>query len=375
MKSRGVVSFRRARVGGRVGGRGRLLTAGLFILPAFAQECPSDRLYVVGHLHRYEATGSGTMADRSERIGAIGRMGFGGTRLAFEWGLMEPERGTHTWDDQDRIIAELEAAGIGVYGMIGYSPDWARPADTRQTHRPIVDGSAAAGDTAFAAFAAAAARRYRGRVDRWEIWNEPNIRHFWAHLRDGRDLGPDPRDYGELFKLAADSIMAANPDAVISTAGLTPGPRRFGGRPSGYPADEYLDSLLSMGIRADAIGIHPYTRRPRWLNVSSGEKLKPSNIAIDRALAVMRKHELNETPLWITEWGVDLTTARGDADATTWFAIELRYLICHPRVELVTVYALQDRGAPRKYSLLRPDGSLSTSGRALATMLANWTDC
>ena len=89
----------------------------------------------------------------------------------------------------------------------------------------------------------------------------------------------------------------------------------------------------------------------------------------------MSAYGLDDTPLWITEWGVDLRDARGEADAIVWFATELRYLICHPRVEFVTVYALQDRGGPRRFSLLRSDGSLTASGRALATTLANWTDC
>ena len=375
MKSRGVWKGRRAGVGGASGARLPLLSVGLFALPLLADQCPSDRLYVVGHLHRYTDTGSPTMNDRTERIAAIGRLGFGGTRLAFEWGRLEPSPGEYHWIAQDSIMAELEAEGLGVYGMIGYTPSWARPEDTRQTHRPIIDGSAARGDTAFAAFAAAAARRYRGRVDRWEVWNEPNIRHFWAHLRGGRDVGPNPLDYSRLFRLAADSILAANPDAVVSTAGLAPGPSQRGRSPSGYPAALYLDSLLALGIRPQAVAIHPYTRRPRWLDVSEGESLRPSNRVLAQALGVMHAHGLAGTPLWITEWGVDMADARDETDAIRWFATELRYLVCHPRVEFVTVYALQDRGGTREYSLLRPDGSMTANGRALATALAAWTDC
>lgn len=378
MKSGGARSGPRTRVRGWLTARSRLITCGLLIFPLIADECPSERLYVVGHLHRYDDTDSGTMEDRSERIAAIERMGFGGTRLAFEWGKLEPTRGIYYWDRQDTIIAQLEAVGVGTYGMIGYSPDWARPANTRQTHRPVVDGSTARGDTAFAAFAAAAARRYRGRIDRWEVWNEPNILHFWVHMRGRQNLGPDPVDYAALFRLAADSILAANPDAVVSTAGLAPGPNRrraVPGSPSGYPAAMYLDSLLAMGIRSQAIGIHPYTKRPRWLDVPAGTPLDPSNKVLNETLAVLGAYGLGDTPLWITEWGVDLRDARGEAEAIAWFTTELRYLICHPRVEFATIYALQDRGGSKKYSLLRRDGSLTADGRAMATMLANWTDC
>lgn len=353
----------------------------LLILPLVATECPSDRLYVVGHLHRYETTGSGTMNDRQERIRAMGRMGFGGTRLGFEWGLLEPEPGAYSWDEQDSIMAELDAAGLGVYGMIGYSPAWARPADARQTHRPIIDGSAALGDTAFAAFAAAVARRYRGRVDRWEIWNEPNIVHFWAHLDDGRNLGPDPVDYGSLFSLAADSILAANPDAVVSTAGLAPGPRtrgtvRLSGEPRGYPAAMFLDSLLALGVRPQAIAIHPYSSRPAWLRAPAGSSLRPENRILDETLDVLDRRSLDQVPVWITEWGVDRADVSSDEQAAAWFSAELRYLLCHPRVEFVTIYALADRGGgTRRYSLLDRQGGLTATGRALASTLAGWGAC
>jgi hypothetical protein len=357
----------------------RVLAYALFILPLFVNECPRERLYVVGHLHRYRDNGSGMMSDRTERIRTIERLGFGGTRLAFEWGLLEPERGSYRWAAQDTIIDELEAAGLGVYGMIGYSPEWARPLGTRQTHRPIVDGSAARGDTAFAAFAAAVARRYRGRIDRWEIWNEPNILHFWIHIRSGRNQGPDPVDYGALFRLASDSIRAANPDAVVSTAGLAAGPRRrasLPGRVVGYPDTMYLDSLLALGIRPQAVGVHPYTRRPSWLDASAGTELQPSNPRLTETLAVLDRYGLTDTPVWITEWGVDLEAARTETEAEIWFTTELHYLLCHPRVQLVTVYALADRGGgPRRFSLVEPGGTPTATGRALVPMLRGWSGC
>ena len=64
---------------------------------------------------------------------------------------------------------------------------------------------------AYAAFAGAAARRYAGYVDHWQIWNEPNL---------GLQKG-DPEIYARLLTLAGKAIHEANPKAkVLGPKGL-----------------------------------------------------------------------------------------------------------------------------------------------------------
>jgi len=49
------------------------------------------------------------------------------------------------------------------------------------------------------------------RAGAWEIWNEPNLAWFWRN--------PDPVAYAKLLKAAAPALRAADPGALIVSAG------------------------------------------------------------------------------------------------------------------------------------------------------------
>jgi hypothetical protein len=325
-------------------------------------------LFVVGHLQRYAATGDGSLRDRNERVRLMRELGFTGTRLGFEWNHIEARRGAPDWSRQDSILGETYAVGLVAYGMLGTSPPWARPPGTKPFHRPTVDGSTALGDRAFAAFAASAARRYAGRVDVWEIWNEPNILNFWSNLSEGRERGPDPADYASLFREARDSILAANPHATVVTAGLAPGPtearfhaRRLAGEPVGYPMRTFLEDLLDQTLGVRAVGLHPY------LALRSLPRLPPAgwtNRLVRSAELALDGHRLESTPIYVTEWGIDVTET-DSAAAVAWFAAGLRDLLCDPRLKNVTIYALADAGGARRFGLVDDRGEPTALGLTL----------
>ena len=62
---------------------------------------------------------------------------------------------------------------------------------------------------AWCAYVRALARRYKGKVTHWEIWNEPNLKHFWQPSK------PNAIDYLELVKLTGGIIREEIPDAKI----------------------------------------------------------------------------------------------------------------------------------------------------------------
>jgi len=91
-------------------------------------------------------------------------------RLA--WGGVQPERGRFAWGRYDRTASILHERGIEVYQVFHDIPTWARedkdhraaPDDLRDIYR----------------FAQALAQNFRGRVQAWEAWNEPDI-FFFSH--------------------------------------------------------------------------------------------------------------------------------------------------------------------------------------------------
>src|SRR5207244_7168937 len=62
-----------------------------------------------------------------------------------------------------------------------------------------------AGVEAYCNFARAAVKRYAGKVDYWQIWNEPNG-GFWK----GK-----PEEYARLLAAAGQAVHEANPDAKV----------------------------------------------------------------------------------------------------------------------------------------------------------------
>lgn len=329
-----------------------------------------EGLYVVGHLHRFDEWGSGGMEDPEERIRRIGAIGFAGTRLAFEWSQVEPLQGQRGWERHDRLAGLLQQDGLKAFGVLLFSPTWARPAGEDHTHRPIVQGSPARGDTSFASFAAAAARRYQGVIDRWEIWNEPNIlqHHFWRHVRNDVEYGPDPADYLALYKLARDSILAANPSARVAVGGLANGPA-WGPVQSpdplvrwrwGFPAWAFLKGLLDAGLQPSDIALHPYPYQP----------MAAVHAALDSVKAVLDDHGYSGARVWITEWGIDHKLPGSSPRlANRQTRRGLYYLCGDPRIDLVTVFALTEKGR-RDYSLVRFDGAVTNAGLAVTDWLS-----
>ena len=70
--------------------------------------------------------------------------------------------------------------------------------------------------TAWCAYVRALAKRYKGKVTHWEIWNEPNIKHFW------QPSTPNADDYLELVKLTGGVIREEIPDAKIGGTTSSP---------------------------------------------------------------------------------------------------------------------------------------------------------
>ena len=129
---------------------------------------------------------------------------------------------------------------------------------------PTADGAGASPTRAeFAAFAAAAARRYGPDgsfwdgcgcvpqpVRAWEIWNEANNGWWWGGHAD-------PADYAAMFAQTRPALRAADPDARAVVGGLVWDPN---GQPSFVAPERMIATLTESNANAfDAVAIHPYT--------------------------------------------------------------------------------------------------------------------
>ncbi len=104
--------------------------------------------------------------------GVLQQCGITCVRERLLWNEVERTRGRFDWGRYDRTATILHQHGIDVYQVFHSIPGWARadkdhraaPDDLRDIYR----------------FAQALAGQFRGRVQAWEVWNEPDI-FFFSH--------------------------------------------------------------------------------------------------------------------------------------------------------------------------------------------------
>jgi hypothetical protein len=162
-------------------------------------------------------------------------------RVDLAWSAAEQEPGRYDFRIWDRFLDSFEPAGIRVLFILVYGNEMYENGFPPATEE---------GRRAFASYAGAAARHFRGRAA-WEIWNEPNLPQWWAGA-------PDPAAYVALARAAAAEIRKADPRAWILGPSL-------GGGTFDFP---YLEATFELGL-LDIVDACPCTptgrhiRRPR----------------------------------------------------------------------------------------------------------------
>ena len=165
----------------------------------------------------------------------------------FPWAYYQGSDGDIAWEHPDQVVNHAHAQGLKVIARIGLTPDWARPPDT-----PLTYLDADAYDD-FAAFAAAFAERYRGKVDYLVIGNEPNLSYEWGYRTTTAE------DYVDLLKVVYPAAKAANPDVQILAGALAP-TLEPEGSPWGLNDLQYLAQMYEGGAAPyfDGLAVHAY---------------------------------------------------------------------------------------------------------------------
>jgi len=142
-------------------------------------------------------------ADRD--LGLMADAGFGWVKQWFAWQDIEGEGpGAFDWTFTDRIVDQAEKHGLKLLVRVS-------PSDTEFWAGAPPDNA-----DAFAVFVGATAKRYRGRIQAYQVWNEPNLSREWG----GKPV--DPVGYAMLLKKTYAAIKSADPNAIVITAGMAP---------------------------------------------------------------------------------------------------------------------------------------------------------
>ncbi len=165
----------------------------------------------------------------------------------FLWAAQEPSPGVYDWTHADLIVDNAVNQGLTVIARLGYVPDWARPAKTSPLY---LDESQY---PAFAAFVAAFAAHFRGRVNYIIIWNEPNLSQEWGYRP------PDPASYTAMLRQVYPAAKGANPDVKVLAGALSP-TLAAAGSDWAYDDLDYLQAMYDAGAARyfDVLAAHSY---------------------------------------------------------------------------------------------------------------------
>jgi polysaccharide biosynthesis protein PslG len=206
----------------------------------------------------------------------LARAGFRWVRMDFTWDAMERSKGVYDFSAWDRLIKALEAKHIRAVFILDYS-------------HPLYDnGLSPASDegrAAFARWAAAAARHFRGHGILWEMYNEPNLNHFWKPKAD-------VQQYVKLALTVGKALRQAEPDELY----IGPATSTFGFR--------FLEECFKGGLLEywSAVSVHPYR--------GQGPETAAVDYARLRKLIDQYAPKGKTIPILSGEWGYT-STARG----------------------------------------------------------------
>ncbi|MCC6614623.1 MAG: cellulase family glycosylhydrolase [Anaerolineae bacterium] len=170
-------------------------------------------------------------AKRARQVEMIAEAGFGWIRQEFAWedieiharGDFEDRRNDRdgdgdidaddvisAWDKYDQIVDLAEANGLRLQVRLSNPPSWAH-AD------PAIGEKAPPDDIQdFVNYAVTVAERYKGRIQHYQVWNEPNIYPEWG------EQAVDPVAYTDMLCRTYEALKAVDPDIVVISAALAP---------------------------------------------------------------------------------------------------------------------------------------------------------
>ena len=170
-------------------------------------------------------------------------------------------------------------------------------------------------------FAAPLARRYAGKVQAWEVWNEPDEPEFWHGTTPGAGA------YAALLKPTYAAIKAADPSALVFGGPLTGNNYRF------------VEDLYKVGAGGsfDGISVHTDTacnlKAPSDFYRESGRIGRFTFLGFREVHDVMAANGDGAKPIMMSELGWSTTTTRcgrgvwaGQKDAGVSEAAQAAYL-------------------------------------------------
>jgi hypothetical protein len=262
-----------------------------------------------------------TLAELRRDFDLMAASGIDVLRVSIGWDGVEPDKDRYELDFVDDLVELAQARGVRLAPYVASTPGW------------NVDGSAADAwkrpprDPAqLGELMELLARRYRGRIPSWEIWNAPDNRDHWTGTAD---------EYAALLEIGAAGVRRGDPGAKVVSGGLAGNV-------------EFLRALVPRLSVADVVNVHAS------FETRNGQPLERLPAYLDEVAEMIRP---TGRPIWLAEVGY--STHREGATVSPHYAAAfahehtpafqahalvrlLMLALASPHVGLVAWYELKD---------------------------------
>lgn len=204
---------------------------------------------------------------------------FGSWRLwdtHVQWTYLQPNKGAWNFVKLDGLVALAQTHKVSLLLPLGLSPRWASARPDEPS--PYGEGRAAEPTSMedWRVYVRTVAQRYKGKIDAYEIWNEPNSKDFFS---------------GNSAKLVQLTCEAYRTLKAVDPSIIVVGPAYTGEQNVGK-----LEDFLSGGGGKciDVVAYHLYVA------LSPPEAIPP---LVKRIKQTMKRQGVEKLPLWNTETG------------------------------------------------------------------------
>lgn len=290
----------------------------------------------------------------SEVLSAAHDIGVASGREEFSWNRIEPENDVFDWSTPDAAVDAYADADMQMLGLLTYSASWATSVESDEHAVPNLHE--------WEEYVRAVVTRYAGRVEAWEIWNEPNHDAFFSS---------ENSDYVYLVQAAAIAIRESDPDAHIVLGGLAGVDTAF--------LDDVLPHISAELI--DVVAVHPYRVVGDNFAYAPEKTVDGLNtLATDMTAlrAALERNGYENKAVWLTEFGYP-THSNGVTEKKQARLLARAFTIAFssPHVKRIFWYSLVDAGADDeqedRFGLLTSTLEQKQSAQAFAFLVQHLT--
>ena len=203
-----------------------------------------------------------------------------------EWGRLQPSADQWNWETLDRLVAD--AGNRQIMLVLGHPPAWAAKGGPNGQQAPwLLPGAnrAPKDDATWSNYVVAVASRYKGKINQYQIWNEPADSAFYSGTYS---------DLANCVRRAKSLINRTDPNAKIVSPPFQPR------KQSGWETrgKKLIVALQDQGWPFDIYAGHIYPQ--------VGEGISGWERDINTMIDGLRKYNAPKKPMWITETNFNL---------------------------------------------------------------------